>query len=94
LTKFIHFIHFGCMKTISSNAAKQSFGRVLDDAQREPVMIQKHNRSAAVIVSVAEYERLRGLNIAEFEAFCDRVGEQAKERGLTEAELEKELAEG
>lgn len=81
------------MITISSNAAKQSFGRVLDDAQREPVMIQKHNRSAAVILSIAEYERLRGLNSAEFEAFCDDLGERAKERGLTEAKLKELLAE-
>jgi len=81
------------MITISSNAAKQSFGRVLDDAQREPVMIQKHNRSAAVILSITEYERLRGLNVAEFEAFCDGVSEQAKSRGLTEEKLNDLLTE-
>ena len=81
------------MITISSNAAKQSYGRVLDEAQREPVMIQKHNRSAAVILSIAEYERLRGLNIAEFDEFCDNVSERAKKRGLTEADLEDLLAD-
>ena len=81
------------MITISSNAAKQSFGRVLDEAQREPVMIQKHNRSAAVILSIAEYERLRGLNVAEFEAFCDGVSEQAQSRGLTEEKLNDLLTE-
>jgi antitoxin Phd len=81
------------MITISSNAAKQSFGRVLDDAQREPVMIQKHNRSAAVVLSIAEYERLRGLNIAEFAEFCDAIGERAKDRGLTELGLEQLLAD-
>ena len=81
------------MITISSNAAKQSFGRVLDDAQREPVLIQKHNRSTAVILSMAEYQRLRGLNIAEFEALCDNVSKRARERGLTEAELEAMLTE-
>jgi prevent-host-death family protein len=81
------------MITISSNAAKQSFGRVLDDAQREPVLIRKHNRSAAVLLSIAEYERLRGLNIAEFGAFCDGVNERAKSRGLTEEKLRDLLTE-
>lgn len=81
------------MITISANAAKQSLGRVLDSAQREPVIIQKHNRSAAVVLSIGEYERLRGLNIAEFSEFCDAIGGRAKERGLTEAELAKLLAE-
>ncbi len=81
------------MKSISSNAAKQSFGRLLDDAQWEPVLIQKHNRSAAVILSIAEYGRLRGLNIAEFEAFCDGVSEEAQSRGLTEEKLKELLTE-
>lgn len=47
------------MQTISSNIAKQTFGHILETAQREPVLIQKHNHPAAVIVSVAEYDRLK-----------------------------------
>ncbi|GAT34790.1 prevent-host-death family protein [Terrimicrobium sacchariphilum] len=75
------------MTIIAANEAKQSFGKVLDAAQREPVLIQKHNRATAVILSAEEYERLRGINTAEFEAFCDRVGERAKQAGLTEKKL-------
>ena len=41
--------------------------------------------SAAVTESA--YDRLRALNIDEFERFCDRVSEQAAARGLTEAKL-------
>jgi len=47
------------MQTISSNLAKQTFGRVLETAQREPVLIEKHNHPTAVILSVAEYDRLK-----------------------------------
>ncbi|MBN8708786.1 MAG: prevent-host-death family protein [Verrucomicrobia bacterium 61-8] len=75
------------MTVIAANEAKQSFGKVLDSAQREPVLIQKHNRAAAVILSAEEYERLRGINAAEFEAFCDRIGQRAERAGLTEKEL-------
>lgn len=75
------------MTIVAANEAKQSLGKVLDAAQREPVLIQKHNRAAAVILSVEEYERLRGINTAEYEAFCDRVGERAKSAGLTEKKL-------
>lgn len=82
------------MITISANDAKQSFGQVLDSAQREPVCIQKHNRATAVVLSMAEYERLRGLNVSEFEALCDAVGERAAARGLTPARLDQLLAEG
>lgn len=47
------------MQTISSNTAKQTFGRVLERAQREPVLIEKHNHPTAVILSVTEYDRLK-----------------------------------
>ncbi len=81
------------MKSLSANEAKQSLGRVLDTAQREPVLIRKHNRPAAVILSVAEYGRLRGLNAEEFTSFCDAIGERAEKRGLTESLLSDLLDE-
>jgi prevent-host-death family protein len=79
------------MKIVSANEAKQSFGQVLDAAQREPVLIQKHQRPAAVILSMKEFERLRGLNVAQFNAFCDQIGTRAQEAGLTEEELARLL---
>ena len=81
------------MITISSNAAKQSFGQMLDSAQREAVIIQKHKRPAAVLLSVAEYERLRGMNAEAFATFCDQIGKRAQKRGLTEEKLNLLLAE-
>ncbi|MGF1531466.1 MAG: type II toxin-antitoxin system Phd/YefM family antitoxin [Puniceicoccaceae bacterium] len=47
------------MQTISSNLAKQTFGRVLEAAQRGPVLIEKHHHPTAVILSVTEYDRLK-----------------------------------
>ncbi len=82
------------MLSVSSNEAKQSFGRILDAAQREPVVIRKHRRSAAVVLSVAEFDRLRGLNADEFIEFCDSVGHRAAERGLTEEGLDELLNDG
>jgi len=81
------------MQTFSANRAKQSLGQVLDAAQREPVMIHRHNRLAAVVLSPHEYERLRGLNVKEFSTFCDRIGKRAAKRGLTEEKLSAMVAE-
>ena len=75
------------MRFVSATEAKQSLAAVLDAAQREPVVIRRQQRDVAVILSMQEYERLAALNIAEFQRFCDRIGEQAKARGLTEAKL-------
>ena len=83
------------MKTVSANEAKQSLGRVIDEVQREPVVIQRYKRDAAVLLSVRDYERLASLNVREFQQFCDRVGRRAKKRGLTERKLKDILdAEG
>lgn len=75
------------MQTLSANEAKQSLGRVIDAAQREPVLIQRHNRPAAVVLSAQEYDRLRGLNAAAFAAFCDQVGQRAARKGLNASKL-------
>ena len=64
---------------------------LLDAAQREAIIIRRQNRDVAVIMSAEEYERIRDLNAAEFQRFCDRVAAQAKTRGLTEPVLKKLL---
>jgi prevent-host-death family protein len=79
------------MRYVSATEAKQALAAVLDAAQREPVVIRRQQREVAVILSMQEYERLTALNIEEFQRFCDRIGEQAKERGLTEEKLSELL---
>ena len=81
------------MRYVSATDAKQGFADVLDAAQREPVTIRRQKRNVAVILSVAEYDKLTGLNIDEFQRFCDLVGERAAERGLTEEKLADLLAD-
>lgn len=80
------------MRTVSASEAKQGLAAVLDASAHEPVVIQRQKRDVAVVLSMREYERLVGLNTAEFQRFCDRVGAGAREAGLTEARLRKLLA--
>jgi prevent-host-death family protein len=81
------------MRTVSATEAKQNLGALLDTAQSEPVVIRRQKRDIAVILSAREYDRLRAINAAEFERFCDRIGEQAVAVGLTEAKLAEILSE-
>ena len=81
------------MKTVSANEAKQSLGKVIDEVQREPVIIQRYNRDAAVLLSMRDYEKLAALNVDEFQRFCDRVGRRAEKRGLTVRKLKRILDE-
>ena len=45
------------MKTVLAREAENAFGRMIDTARAEPVLIQKHGRGVAMVVSVEEYQR-------------------------------------
>ncbi len=81
------------MRSVSATEAKQRLAALLDAAQREPVVIRRQKRDVAVLLSAQEYERLRGLNAAEFQRFCDRVAGEAGARGLTEEVLAEILSD-
>lgn len=51
------------MKTMTATAASKEFGRFIDAAQREPVLLTKKDRPVAVTVSVADWEELVSLRI-------------------------------
>jgi prevent-host-death family protein len=72
------------MKAVSATDAKQRLAALLDAAQREPILIRRQNRDVAVIMSAEEYERIRKSNIAELQKTMDRIGAQARARGITE----------
>ena len=49
------------MKTMTASVASKEFGRYLDAAQREPVIVTKQNRPVAVTVSFQDWEELTKL---------------------------------
>jgi prevent-host-death family protein len=81
------------MKTFSATDAKQNLASLLDAAQREPIVIRRQKRDVAVVLSADAYDRLRDLNSQEFQRFCDRVSNQAADRGMTEDVLIELLAD-
>ena len=82
------------MRYMSATTAKQQLAALLDAAQRGPVTIRRQKRDVAVVLSPQEYERLRAVNAAEFQRFCDRVARDAAARGLTAKKLGRILADG
>jgi prevent-host-death family protein len=75
------------MRYISATEAKRKFAAALNAAQRGPVVIRRQAHDQAVLISPQEYARLRGVAVADLEAFCDRVGAKAAVQGLTERKL-------
>lgn len=50
------------MKSVSAREAKHHFGKLLDTARAEPVVVEKHGRQVVVVVAVEEFERLQALD--------------------------------
>ena len=52
------------MKAISAREAKYNFGRMIDTARAEPVIVEKHGRPVVVVLAVEKYEKLTGKQIS------------------------------
>ena len=51
------------MKALSAREAKYNFGRLIDTARAEPVVIEKHGRPVVVVIAVEEYEKLTSIAV-------------------------------
>jgi prevent-host-death family protein len=81
------------LKTVPATEAKNRLGAILDDAQREPVVIRRQDRDIAVVLSMADYERLRSGNIQAFFDLRKQVADEAAANGLTDERLNELLNE-
>jgi len=77
------------MKTFTATAAQSQFGTLLDDAQVEPVAIEKHGKPSAVVMSAREYERLQEIEDLYWAARAD----DAARRGFLGVEESKTFIE-
>ena len=81
------------MKVVAATEAKNRLGAILDEAQREPIIISRQDRNIAVVLSMAEFERLRAGNVQAFLEARKKVAEEAKAKGLTYKRLQELLAD-
>ena len=70
------------MKDIAARDAKNRFGRLLDAAQSAPVRVTKMGRPVGVMMSMQQYERLRGAAWERLAASMDRLSEEASANGF------------
>jgi len=80
------------MRTISSLDAKNRFGQLLDAAQRAPVTVTKKGRPAAVVMSIEDYDRMRGTAWQRLTQTMATARKEAAERGLSDELLDQLLA--
>lgn len=71
------------MVTVAATELKNKFGQIIDQARREPVLVQSHGRDMVVILDHAEFQRLRQL---EDLYWIQRADEAVKSGFLTPEE--------
>lgn len=81
------------MKTYASREAKNHFGSMLDDAQREPVTITRKGRPVAIVLSLEEYNESTGGIQARFSRTIEKLRQEAEDNGLTDDVLDQILNE-
>jgi prevent-host-death family protein len=81
------------MRTITAREAEKHFDQLLVNARREPVTVTAAGAEAAVVLSADAYARLRGDALAALRATLDGTRAYAASQGLTDAELDRLLAD-
>jgi prevent-host-death family protein len=76
----------------SASEAKQNFAAMLDAAAREPVVIRRHDRDVAMVISPEQYRKLHRLNAEELKRIVDEIGAEAEKNGMTDEVLAEILA--
>jgi len=79
------------MKEINARNAKNQFGQLLEAAQRGPVRVTRRGRSAGVLLSEEQYQRLRGIAWERLAGTVDTMRRQAADKGLTAETLARLL---
>lgn len=81
------------MREITARDAKNGFGRLLDVVQSTPVRVTRNGRPVGIVMSVRQFERLRGAAWEQLATTIDALGQEATAKGLTDAKLEALLAD-
>jgi len=53
------------MRTLTAKEAKYGFGRLIDLARTEPLIVAKHGRPVVVVMAFDEYGRLKAIAEAQ-----------------------------
>ena len=81
------------MREITAREAKDRFDQLLRSAQQGPVRITQNGTPVGVMLSVEQFERLRGTARDRLAATMDAMSREAADNGLTPAALESLLSD-
>ena len=75
------------MQTYTANEAKTRFGEFIDQAQREPVRVMRHERVVGVMVSAQDFDAMRAFYADRLRTNLRASETEAANNGLTDEDL-------
>ena len=66
------------MKTIAAREAKNHFGKLIDDARSEPVLVERNGRRAVIVLAPEKYDELVAAQDALWEARANEIVENGR----------------
>ena len=81
------------MREITAKEAKNRFGQLLRSAQEGPVRVTRNGTPVGVMLSMEQFERLRGTARDRLAAAMDAMSRESAANGLTPAALESLLSD-
>jgi PHD/YefM family antitoxin component YafN of YafNO toxin-antitoxin module len=83
------------MRTVAQSEAIATLPALLDEIERQSVVISREGHEVGALVSMKNYELVRRANIKRFLELCDRTGAEiaakAKEQGVPLEEVQRYL---
>jgi prevent-host-death family protein len=79
------------VQKISAVEAKTRLGKVIEDAQHQPVTITRNGRDAVVVMSARTYQQRQVMATKRLQRIMDNVSDQATDQGISETEINRLL---
>ena len=79
------------MKSIDEAEARARLDDILDEAQRQSIVIRRQGEEIAILLSIANYERLRVGAVRGFLDLRNDIAREASAAGLAENRLSELL---
>jgi prevent-host-death family protein len=71
------------MRHWSASDGRMQFPQLVDTARKEPVLVFRHHRPVAAVISYERYLAFRETQIAALLSAATRIGGSAQARGMT-----------
>jgi hypothetical protein len=76
------------MIQVPSSVVRKDFAHIMDSAQKEAIIVRKHDKDYVAIISMNDYKQLVRLKNRRLQHMADQLAEEARKNGLTAEILE------